>query len=72
MLLSKLKKVRLGEVNWTALLLEMVVVFLGVTAGFLLNSWQSERADRELEQKYIADFIDDVNGNIDDLEEKRA
>lgn len=69
MLLSKLKNVATGEINWSALLLEMVVVFLGVTAGFLLNNWQSERAAEDLKQKYIIDFTNDTEANIEQLSE---
>ena len=38
--------------------------FLGVTAGFLLNNWQLQREDYQLEQKYLVDFNHDIDENI--------
>jgi len=50
------------------LLFELIVVFLGVTAGFLLNNWQLEKKDQQLEQKYLNGFFQDVNENIVELQ----
>lgn len=54
--------------NWKKLFFELIVVFLGVTAGFLLNNWQLERQDRQLETKYLQGFLQDVKANITELE----
>ncbi|HMQ67829.1 MAG TPA: hypothetical protein PKA90_02795 [Ignavibacteria bacterium] len=54
--------------EWDKLLLEIFAVFLGVTSGFLLSNWQEERQERNLEQKYIAAYIEDVNENITEFE----
>ena len=64
----RLKKIGLGQYNWGKLGLELLVVFLGVSSGFLLNNWRERQMEQELEQKYIAGFIEDVNNNIDQLE----
>ena len=54
--------------NWGKLGLELIVVFLGVTSGFLLNNWREQEQEKRIEQKYISSFIKDVNDNISDLE----
>ena len=38
-------------------------------AAFLLNNWQIERHEDELEQKYLRDFSQDLNDNITMLKE---
>ncbi|MBN2362656.1 hypothetical protein JXL83_00830 [candidate division WOR-3 bacterium] len=50
------------------LTLELLVVFLGVTAGFVLNNWRSDFQERQLEKKYIAGFLQDIQFNIEELE----
>ena len=54
--------------NWGKLGLELIVVFLGVTSGFLLNNWREQKQEKQIEQKYISSFIKDVSDNISDLE----
>ena len=58
---------KIPAIEWKRLLLELIVVFLGVTAGFLLNNWQMEKQDLRLEEKYMAGFRQDVHYNIDEL-----
>ncbi len=53
--------------NWGQLFFELVVVFLGVTAGFLLNNWQLQRLDLSLEQKYLNGFLQDTKANSAEL-----
>lgn len=45
---------------WTHYTLELVVVFLGVTTGFLLNTWREKSSESELEKKYLTSFYDDI------------
>lgn len=54
--------------NFKKAIFELIVVFLGVTAGFLLNNWQMDNKDSELEKKYIAGFYNDITSNIEELE----
>ena len=63
-----MKKIRLKNYNWGKLGLELLVVFLGVSSGFILNNWREENQQLELEQKYISGFIADVEDSIDELE----
>jgi len=39
--------------GWLRLSLELIVVFVGVTGGFLFDSYREDRSDRKLEQKYL-------------------
>lgn len=55
--------------NWGKLGLELLVVFLGVTSGFLLNSWRERQLEEQMEQKYIVSFIKDVSDDIKQLED---
>lgn len=59
---------KVKDYNWGKLTLELVVVFLGVTAGFLLNNWRSDSIDRKVERNYKIGFIQDLNKNIEDLQ----
>jgi hypothetical protein len=46
--------------DWGKLFFELIVVFLGVTAGFLLNNWQLEQKDKEIESQLIIAFQQDL------------
>ena len=67
--MAKLKLQKIREYDWRKLFFELIVVFLGVTAGFLLNNWQLEKQDQRLEKKYIAGFHQDAISNIAELEQ---
>ncbi len=62
---NKIQKIR--DYDWKKLFFELIVVFLGVKAGFLLNNWQLEKQDELLEKKYMNGFLQDVNTNITEL-----
>lgn len=62
---NKLQKIK--NYDWRKLFFELLVVFLGVTAGFLLNSWQLEKKDEILAKKYMQGFMQDVSKNISEL-----
>lgn len=49
--------------NWGKLSLELIVVFLGVTAGFLLNNWRMNVHDKQLEKSYLTGLVDDATQN---------
>lgn len=56
--------------KWLHYILELLVVFVGVTAGFLLNTWREEQANIKLEQKYLESFYADLlidQKNLDTL-----
>ena len=54
-------------INWRQLGLELLVVFLGVTAGFILNNWRSSAQENQLRDKYLTSFHRDISQNIEDL-----
>lgn len=53
--------------DWRRLTLELLVVFLGVTAGFILNGWRESSQEKTLEKKYLRALIHDLDGNIEDV-----
>ncbi len=56
-----------AKINWWAIGLELLVVFLGVTAGFMLQNYQENRSERDLESKYLDGFKTDLRANIESL-----
>lgn len=46
--------------------LEILVVFIGITAGFILNNWREDAVEKKLENKYLSSFYRDVQN--DDVE----
>jgi hypothetical protein len=56
------------RIYWGKLLLELMVVFLGVTAGFILNNWSENQKLKADEKNYLSGFIDDIELNIKELE----
>jgi len=61
---------KVNKSNWKYYIIELLVVFVGVTAGFLLNTWRQENAKLELEHKYLTSFYNDVTfdeKNLDSL-----
>ncbi len=54
--------------SWTYYFLELLVVFIGVTAGFLLNNWREDNAELRLEKKYLESFYADVKADAFDLD----
>ncbi len=63
----RFKRLQMDHLNWKKLTLELFVVFLGVTMGFVLNNWQGDQQAAVLEQKYQAGFHQDVLSNIEEL-----
>jgi hypothetical protein len=63
---------KLSKINFTKLFLELLVVFLGVTGGFLLQNNKEIKADRDLENKYLEGIYTDTKENIKELKESIA
>lgn len=57
-------------IRWHKLILELIVLFLGVTAGFLLNNWRESHLELKIERKYLQGFSSDITKNITELQEK--
>ena len=63
---KKKKKKKSSGIKWLKLLLELLVVFAGVTAGFLLNNLREESVNREFEQIYLENLL--INLSADSAE----
>lgn len=57
-------KIKQYKPNWQRLLLELLVVFLGVSSGFILNNKRDDYKDKKLEYIYIESFIRNIDTNI--------
>jgi len=49
-----------SKTGWLRLTLELIVVFIGVSAGFLFDNFREEQSNRKLEDKYLASFYNNV------------
>jgi len=49
-----------SKTSWLKLILELIVVFIGVSAGFLFDSYREDRSNRKMENKYLESFYNDV------------
>ena len=64
---SKMKYRGKGNYDWPKLFFELVVIFFGVTAGFVANDYQIEKQERLQAGRYLNGFADDVKANITEL-----
>lgn len=55
--------------NWYIPVIELLVVFLGVSSGFVLQNYGDNKEDKEMEQNYLEGFLSDVYANMDMLKE---
>jgi len=53
---KKVKQSSGPRTGWLRLSLELIAVFVGITAGFFVNNYQESRRDQKLEQKYLESF----------------
>ncbi len=56
------------KINWTGYIVELVVVFIGITGAFLLNNWRENVKDIQLEMKYLHTLSGEVNRDSANLE----
>jgi len=61
---SKMKKI-----DWKDRSIELVVVFIGIYAAFLLNNWQQNQRDAQLELKYLHSLKAEVAEDFQNLSE---
>jgi hypothetical protein len=55
------------KINWFYLGIELIVVFLGISAGFFLQDYRESRTNRNLEDSYYRGMEDDIKANIEEL-----
>jgi len=48
------------KIDWSNHLIELIVVFIGITLAFMLNNWRADYTDRQMADKYITSFRDDI------------
>lgn len=48
------------KIDWKHHIIELVVVFVGVTSAFLLNDWAQKRNSIELEKQYLSSLLKDL------------
>jgi hypothetical protein len=56
------------KVNWREHFVELLVVFIGITAAFMLNSWRENSKVKALEEKYLRSFESDIIADARALE----
>ncbi|MEE2525921.1 hypothetical protein V0U79_06050 [Hyphobacterium sp. HN65] len=66
MILARLTRA-FREQNWFAVTLEFFIVIAGVVIGFQITAWNAERSDREREQRYVIELIDDVESDLAEI-----
>ncbi len=56
------------KTNWTGYIVELIVVFIGITGAFLLNNWRENVKDIQLEMKYLNTLSSEVTQDSANLE----
>ena len=55
--------------GWLKLVLELFVVFIGVSAGFLFDSYREDRSDRKLEAQYLESLYNNILADSAEIQE---
>jgi hypothetical protein len=50
------KFIQSSRSHWLKLSLELIAVFVGISAGFLVNNYQQKKSEQKLEVKYLESF----------------
>lgn len=61
-------KIQKNKINWLQNLIDLAVVFIGITAAFMLNSWRETRDEKEQEYRYINGIFRDIELDANNLE----
>ncbi len=64
---KKKEKKKASGISWLKLLLELLVVFAGVTAGFLLNNFREEKVGREVENIYLENLMINLTADSSEI-----
>ena len=57
------------KIDWTNHIIELSVVFIGISLAFALDNWREELNDRELEEQYTGSFFKDISDDATNLAE---
>ena len=60
------------EQNWTAIVIEFVLLVLGVFIGMQVSNWNSERATRFSESRHLEEIGEDLRADVPTLDLVRA
>ncbi len=55
------------KINWKYTIGEIIIVIIGITIAFGLNSWASASKERKTKQNYIESLIKDIDSEIVEL-----
>ncbi len=58
--------------NWTAVVLDLVIVIVGVFLGIQVSNWNASHADRVNNARYAEFIVEDLRSDIDELKEVQA
>lgn len=58
------------KINWIELVLQLFVVFVGVTLGFFVNDWATKRNNTNLETLHLTTLAKEINANYYVFESK--
>ena len=50
-----------AKIDWQNHIIELIVVFIGITLAFMLNNWRENHSDRLMAEKYINSFRNDIS-----------
>lgn len=53
----------LKQQQWTAVLIELVILILGVFLGFQVTDWANERANRSAEARHLEEIAEDLRAD---------
>jgi hypothetical protein len=62
----------LKQQQWTAVLIELVILILGVFLGFQVSDWANERADRAAETRHLEEIAEDLRADTAVFDQIRA
>ncbi len=68
MILRRLSQ-SLKDQNWTAIVIEFVLLVAGVFLGIQVANWNEARADRSREAVYLASLVQDIRSDIVEIDE---
>jgi len=54
--------------DWTAILIDLLIVVVGVFIGIQVSNWNEDRSDRALEATYLASLAEDVRSDIEEID----
>jgi len=49
-----------NKIDWKNHLIELIVVFIGITLAFMLNNWRENSKNKQLEDQYLDSFYEEI------------